>query len=429
MDARVVLKVPSRRAIGWTLGVAAFLWLGFYLSDVLNPFLLGVLVAYVCDPVVAWGERRGIRRDVGVSLLFLTILVVFGATLTFTGLQVSRYVEGLSRNLGGERYLERKNPEDLALIRTLEAPPDYMQTLAYDETGRPFLDLNGDGKRQPGAVDRAAESVMSWAQGTLGPDQVKQLKGYFARNSSFVSRLGESLSDWAEGSLHDLNVLVTYLLLVPVYTFFLLQSWPQLKQRLRSHLPYRQKERILRLTAELDGQFSAFFRGKLVLCVLKGLVIGVGLAVAGVPFAALLGFMSLILSFVPFLTWAVCGPIALLVSFDPDHWLWFTLWVVGTFSAAEGLEAVLAPVIMGREVGLAPVTLLLSFFVFAKLFGLFGVLLAVPIACVARTLWIEFALPHIRYLSEPLPDDPPEGSPPPDASGARDEGPAPAPAS
>ncbi|MCA8923279.1 MAG: AI-2E family transporter [Planctomycetes bacterium] len=411
LQARFTLRTPSKRVVGWTVAIVSLLCLGFYLSDVLNPFLLGVLVAYVCDPIVSWGERKGIRRDVGVGLLFFVILLVVVGTAVFTGFQVAGYVDDLGRDLGGERILQPSDPEDLELIQALEGgnPDPRGRTLAYAD-GVPFLDSDGDGVRQAGAVERAVTQISGWAQGALGAEQLAQVKAFFARNSSAFSRAGASVSDWLRGSLHNLNVLLTYSLLVPMYTFFLLQSWPELKQRLRDHLPASQRERILRLSADLDRQFSAFFRGKLVVCLCKGAVVTVGLTAAGVPFSFLLGILATFLSFVPFLSWAVCGSLALLVSFDSAHWLWFGLWIAGTFSAAEGAEAVLSPVILGREVGLSPVALLLSFFVFAKLFGLFGVLMAVPIASLTKTLWTEFALPHIKELAE-LPPDPAPASP------------------
>ena len=417
IQAKLTLRIPSRRVLGWTVAIVSLLCLGFYLSDVLNPFLLGVLVAYVCDPVVAWGERKGIRRDVGVGLLFVVILLVLAGVAVFAGLQVAHYVDDLARDLGGERYLRAENPEDAELIAALADGPDARGRSLGHEGTIPFLDVNGDGERQPGAIERAATAATRQAQGMLGPEQLRQVKAFFARNSSVFSRAGASVSAWLRSSLRDLNVLLSYVLLVPMYTFFLLQSWPELKQKVREHLPATQRERILRLSADLDRQFSAFFRGKLLVCLCKGTVVTIGLSAAGVPFAIFLGVLATFLSFVPFLTWAVCGSIALLVSFDSEHWLWFLLWIVGTFSAAEALEAVVAPVIMGREVGLTPVALLLSFFVFAKLFGLFGVLLAVPIASLTKTLWTEFALPHIRELAE-LPPDPPHDAPPAPASEA-----------
>lgn len=435
IQAKFTLRVPSRRVLGWTVAIVSLLCLGFYLSDVLNPFLLGVLVAYVCDPIVAWGERKGIRRDIGVGLLFIVILLALAGTAVFAGFQVAHYVDDLARDLGGERYLRAENPEDAALIAALAEGPDAQGRRLGHEGTVPFLDVNGDGERQPGAIERAATSATQQAQGMLGPEQLGQVKAFFARNSSVFSRAGASVSGWLRSSLRDLNVLLSYVLLVPMYTFFLLQSWPELKQKVRDHLPAAQRERILRLSADLDRQFSAFFRGKLLVCLCKGTVVTIGLSAAGVPFAIFLGVVATFLSFVPFLTWAVCGSIALLVSFDSDHWLWFLLWIVGTFSAAEALEAVVAPVIMGREVGLTPVALLLSFFVFAKLFGLFGVLLAVPIASLTKTLWTEFALPHIKELAELPPDPPVAGAPPPtvesspagEAAPAAEAAPAPAP--
>src|SRR5207244_1945916 len=97
-------------------------------------------------------------------------------------------------------------------------------------------------------------------------------------------------------------------------------------------------------------------------------------------------------------------------AYEPESWGARCLGVLVVFVATESLEAAAFPYIIGRNVGLHPLALILSVFCFGRLFGLFGVLLAVPIACVVKIFFQEFVLPHVKALAaeSPEPEAPPD---------------------
>ncbi len=195
-------------------------------------------------------------------------------------------------------------------------------------------------------------------------------------HASSLTQVGERVSRTMKSSLAQVGTLVSWLLLVPIYTFFLLSSFPELKRGLRDHLPAATRERVLHIAARIDQQVAAFFRGKLLLCLLKGLVTWIGLWICGIPSAFAIGMSAGLLAVVPFVGPLVCGLLAAFLAYGAGDPILVRVVGVGlSFAAAEGVEAVAQPVILGREVGIPPLVLVLSFFVFGELFGLFGVLL------------------------------------------------------
>ena len=400
-----------RRLIRWgvvLLGLLLLVLLAAHLEEVTTPFLLGLLVAYVLDPLVVAAERRGVRRDAAVVVLFAAVLLLCAVGLAALSLFVARGVEDLAHTLVGERLLDLDDPDDRARLEQAraalqeegpEAPP------VAAENGRLYLDLDRDGQRDPGLVELSVERAGGLLAGWLGPETRAQLREQVKGSAAGLLRAASEVGEGVKGSLQRASLFLSYVLLVPLYTFFLLHSLPQLRVAVRDHLPGAYRERILSVAQDIDRQVAAFFRGKLMVALLKGLVTGLGLLLVGVPFGPLVGLIAGVLSVVPLAGPVVGGALALLLSWQPEGWLTQALLVLLVFGVAEVVEGVAQPVILGREVGLSPLTLILALFAFGHLFGLLGVLLAVPIACVVKVLFLELLLPEIQALArEPGPD-------------------------
>lgn len=410
LPARIALAGYRRHLARWgivLLGLILLVALAAHLEEVTTPFLLGLLVAYVLDPLVVAVERRGVRRDAAVVVLFGAVLLLCAGGLVALSLFVAHGVEDLARTLVGERLLDPNDADDKARLEqyraALEAEPHQAPPLA-DEGGRVYLDLDRDGQRDPGLVELALERVGGPLAARLGPETRTQLKEQLKSSAAGLLRAASELGEGVKGSVQRASLFLSYVLLVPLYTFFLLHSLPDMRAAVRDHLPGAYRERILAIAGQIDRQVAAFFRGKLIVALLKGLVTGLGLLVVGVPFGPLVGLIAGVLSVVPLAGPVVGGALALILSWQPEGWLTQVVLVLIVFVVAEVVEAVAQPVILGREVGLSPLTLILALFAFGHLFGLLGVLLAVPIACVVKVLFLELLLPEIEALArEPGP--------------------------
>jgi predicted PurR-regulated permease PerM len=412
----------KRRVVRWVVvgvGVAGLLALGFYLSEVFNPLLIGLLLAYMLNPLVEWAERRGWSRDRFVTLLFVVVFLVTSVLLGIGAVKMVGQVERLGRALAGERVLDPEDFEDRFLIDAAVALRDGkpLPTGATRERivhlataeGHWFIDRDGDGERDPGLVEKVVTVVYGQLGDSVSRHELQQFAGAARNHASSLTRAGSQVTGWLREVANRAGAFLQYLLLVPLYTFFLLQSFSNLRDQLRDHLPGTYRARVVQIARRIDRQVAAFFRGKLMLALGKGTVTWLGFWIAGIPFAFPIGMGAGLLSVVPFLGPICGGGLAIIVSFAPTGWLLKIVLVLVVLAVAEAVEAVAQPVILGREVGLSPLTLILSFFVFGQLFGLFGVLLAVPIACAANTLFVELLLPEIKALArEPGPSIPPE---------------------
>lgn len=390
-----------RRLARWALVallVLGLLGLGFHLSEVTNPLLVGLLLAYILNPLVEALERRGWSRNTSVLVLFGFVLVSVGGVVVFAAIKAADHLDDLRRVIAGERLVDLHDP---TLAPADRARIDSGIDLVKLDPEHAFFDEDGDGERRVGVAEQIAAYASEHLGARLSRQELAQMARAYQAQASSVLGAGVELTAGLRRSLGELGTFFGYVLLVPLYTFFLLQSFSSLRDGIRDHLPGAYRARIVDLALKIDRQVAAFFRGKLMLALTKGAVTWIGLWIAGVPFAFFIGMGAGLLSVVPLLG-PLCGvPLAVVLSWEgPEGWALRVVWVLAAFLAAEGVEAVVQPVILGREVGLSPLSLILALFVFGKLLGFFGVLLAVPIACIVKILFTELLLPEIRALAE-----------------------------
>lgn len=425
---------PQRRALRWgvvLLVCAGALWLAFHLQDVFNPLLLGLLFAYMLNPLVEAAEARGVSRGKAVTVLFGVVFLILSLGTIYLTFKAAQGLADVQRQLVGERVLDPEDELDRSLIdQSLGKPPPPPEDpggpavvephphVAFVRSGSEgfFLDRNDDGKRQVGKIEQVTALVSAeLGARNIDREDLTQLARAIEGHASSFTQWGIKLTQGLRKSFTQVGHFFSYLMLVPVYTFFLLMGFTGLVRTARDHLPGAYRGQVVDVVRKIDVQVAAFFRGKILLCLVKGVVTWIGLWISGVPFAFAIGMAAGFLSIVPFIGPVIAGGLSLFLAYSgQDEFLRAVIGIVITLAAAEGVEAVTQPVILGAEVGMNPILLLLSFFVFGELFGLFGLLLAVPIMSVFKTLFEELLLPEIQALARESEADPGgggEGSP------------------
>jgi predicted PurR-regulated permease PerM len=191
--------------------------------------------------------------------------------------------------------------------------------------------------------------------------------------------------------------VVLLLVVVPVVTVYLLLDWPRLIATIDGLLPRAQAPTIRDLTRQIDRAVAAYIRGMGSVCLIMAVFYAAGLAMVGLQFGLVVGAIAGLLTFIPYVGSAVGGALAIglgLYQFWGD-WLSVGL-VAGIFVAGQVLEGnVITPRIVGQAVGLHPVWLLFALSVMGALFGLVGMLIAVPLAAAAGVL-VRYALERYR---------------------------------
>ncbi|GGB43217.1 AI-2E family transporter [Roseibium aquae] len=339
----------------WLVSLAAFVFFLWVFSPVLLPFVAGMAVAYLLDPVCDRLEKTGMSRIWAT----VTILGGFIVVLIFFFLLVLPIV---GNQLTG--FLDRF--------------PDLVRQLQ----GLLSRDL----------IERVAQSA-----GMTAEDLQSSLTNLIGQGASWIGKLAQSVWSGGQALLSILSLFV----ITPVVAFYLLLDWDRMVERIDSWLPRDHLDELRRLAREMDRAVAGFVRGQLTVCVILGTFYAVGLGLVGLNFGLLIGMGAGLISFIPFVGASLGFLVSLgvaLVQFWPD-WPWIV--AVGLiFATGQFLEGnILQPKLVGDRTGLHPVTLMFALFAFGYLFGFVGMLIAVPAAAMIGVL-ARFGLS--QYLASPL---------------------------
>ena len=352
------------------------------LSAIFNPVLLAFLIAYICNPVVEFLQKLHMSRTFAVFLTYILICAVVVATflilLPLIGVQINILYEK-------------------AFVGDAQSPSYFAKVIALAQKG-----IHRWNQEYPQHTLEVKFLVERFAD-KKGVEELAQT----LLNLS-VTALGTALS-----TLLSIFWVMSYIVLLPLYTFFLLRSLPEIETTIRRYLPYSRKDRILQIGEKIHKAISAFFRGKFIICVIKGLLTWGALELMGIKFSLIFGGIQGVASIVPFLVLAIgMVPNLFLVFLDMGFAWQYLLAVMVVYGLLECLEGfVLTPWIMGKETGLQPLTVILSLLIGGDLFGLFGLIVAIPVTTTLKILWLELIVPQLKDVlgcRPPAPPTPPE---------------------
>jgi predicted PurR-regulated permease PerM len=185
------------------------------------------------------------------------------------------------------------------------------------------------------------------------------------------------------------------LILVPIYLFFLLNEKPRIQQRWREYLPLRAspfRDEVAEALSEINRYVTAYFRGQLLVCLVDGILIGTALTIFGLNFAPVIGVLVVILTMIPYIGIIICWvPAVVIAAFQWGDWT-HPMIVTVIFIVIQNLEGMFyAPRIVGNYVGLHPMTVIVSIFVWGLIIGgVIGPLLAVPLTATIKVLLARY---------------------------------------
>jgi predicted PurR-regulated permease PerM len=209
--------------------------------------------------------------------------------------------------------------------------------------------------------------------------------------SSQLGQIGGGIYSTTIGFFSGLVAFVTILVL----SVYMLLEQDSIKNLLGQIIPSEKKERLFPVLQKISVKMGSWLRGQFVLMLLIGILDGVALTALGVPYALVLAFWGGLTEIIPYVgPWLGLVPAAIIAfTISPLT----GLLVIIAYVVIQQLEAhFLAPKIMSKAVGLSPVIIILSLLIGAKLFGLLGVVIAVPVAGALSVLVRDWA--EIRSL-------------------------------
>jgi len=321
-------------------------WLLYLLAPVLTPFLIGALLSYLGDPLVDRLEKLKLSRTLGVVVVFVFMMFIVLELLFFL-------IPLIEKQLAA--FINRV-PDFISWLQD-SSLPRLSSIIGFE-----LVKFDLESLKQ--AISNHWEDV-----GTIA--------GYIIANAA---QSGQLLLTW-----------LVYIVLIPVVTFYLLRDWDILIDKIYQLIPRKHAPLIARLARECNSVLSEFLRGQLLVMLALGIIYTIGLWIAGLEFALLVGMLAGLASFVPYLGFIVgilAAGIAALMQFNDLVHLIYVALVFGIGQAIEGM--VLSPILVGERIGLHPVAVIFAVMAGGQLFGFFGVLLALPVAAVIVVL--------LRYL-------------------------------
>lgn len=358
------------------IAVTAYLLLR-EVSSVLLLAGLAYLFAYLFHPLVVWLQKRRLPRGLGLAVAFLTVLVF----LTVSGVLIGNIVSELVQ-------FTQKLPR---LVQSAQGQINVW----LDQLEQ----VRGQNESLRGVIDQATKAVQ------------EALSRIVSSVLGFIQNLGGGLVTRTLGVLGG----VVQFFLVLVIGVYMLGSFREIGATALELFPKSWQSAVLDFSKDVSTAVGGYVRGQLLIAGAVGVMVGVGLAILGIPLALALGFLSAVFNVVPYLGVIISIAPALLIA--SQFGLVKVLLVIAVFIIANQVEAqVLSPNILARTTDLHPITVILTILVGASLLGIFGGLLAVPLVSLAKLLirkhWLGSRLHDdgvavaLEALPPPIPSEP-----------------------
>ncbi len=302
----------------------------YLVKDVIIILFLAIIIASAVGPFANWLEEKKIPRLLGVLLLYLAF---FGLIIFFFSL----IVPFLASELG----------------QLTQALPKFVSSLS-------------------GALDKAQQTTSS------------RYFDFFSEIQNLLDSFSQFLQVYSQSAFNlIINIFggVVSFFAIIVISFYLSVMRRGIIGFLSSILPEKYEEYVVSLWKRAEYKVGRWLQGQLLMALSVGLIVFVGLSLLHVKYALLLGVLAMVLEIVP-----VVGPV---ISAIPGVIFAFLqspamgVWILVFYVVVQQIESqIFAPLILGKTLGLNPVTVIVSLLIGGKIAGLLGILLSVPVAVV-----------------------------------------------
>ncbi len=316
------------------------------------PVLASIALAYLLNPIVHQGEKRGLSRPISAFIAIILVSLAIGAFLAYVvpdlWTESSKAAEKISDNFTPENAVQQR----AALKRYSPA----LERVAGDRIEKflsdPFVTLSG-----------AAEST------TVEPD------GTNVKTSG-----GTAILTFLVSSLD--------LLLVPFFVFYILIDFPKWRDSLEELIPPRFRAPFTRLFDESGRILESYVRGQLLIGLIMSVFYGVGFWLVGLPAWAGIALIAGLLNAIPYVGTLLGIILAVGITLANGGGVWDVAAVLGVIVAVQTLEGyVLTPRIIGGRLNLHPMAVFLGLLIGGKLFGLLGIILAIPAIAIGKVFF------------------------------------------
>lgn len=307
------------------------------------PLFVGLFIAWLFDPIVSWLQKKGWKRGLGASLVYIVFLGVIGV------------IVGLIIPMIGSQF------------------NDFVQTLpSIFNSLKDMIEGVFDGIKSNEFVN--IESVKT---------------GLFKGIENFGVSLTQSLPNMAVNAVKALFSGIGSFGVGLIIGFYFLISYNNFGDTLITLFPQKFQKDTRRLITEINTSFRRFINGSIIDCTIVFVLSTIALAICGVKAPILFGLFCGITNIIPFVGPYIGGAPAVIVGFcqSPATGI-FALISIVVIQAIEG--NFLQPIILGKTTKLHPVTIILGLLVFSKFFGILGMVISTPVIGAVKAIYLFF---------------------------------------
>jgi putative permease len=308
----------------------------YLLGTVLLPVVTACLVAYVLTPIVEFLERRGLSRRTAVALLYGGFLVVISGLVAYVMPTLDREIRTLHIEL--PRYSNQIHQE-LILLQ--------------------------------GKVERDLPVLTQF---------------------NLADRIEQASVEMRERLSMSAFLLVSTILFIPLFTWYLLLEGGAMKKSLISFTPNAYFETTLNLLYRVDQHLSRYLFGQLINVVCMSLLSAIGYSLIGIQYGVAIGILSGVATVIPYIGPLIGASAALLVSLVDESSISKVISIVLVSAAIYAFDhLVVKTIVISKATDLHPLTIVSILLIGGHLFGFWGLLFGIPMFCIAKIFIQEFA--------------------------------------
>ncbi|MEG0749891.1 MAG: AI-2E family transporter [Carnobacterium sp.] len=317
--------------------------IGQFFAIVGLPVVIAGILYYLMNPVVNFLERKGIKRSIGIVLLFIVVVALIAWGIVVIVPMIREQVGSLIKSMPGY----------------FDTITDKANEIFKDRSFQPFQE------HIESSLQKLLESLTEITQNV---------------SRVTLQGLGSVVS--------TLATVVIALITAPIILFFLLKDGDKLAPYLLKFLPDKTREPTLRVLTEMNSQLASYIRGQLTVAFAVAVMFIIGFSIAGLNYAITLGILAGFLNLIPYLgSFLAMIPVIFIAIVTSPFML---VKVIIVFAIEQTIEGrIVSPLVLGNQLEIHPVTIMFVLLTAGKIFGISGVILGIPFYAVAKVVVIH----------------------------------------
>ncbi len=335
----------KRSHLGWLFTILLLAISGFFVfkvKNIISPFIVGLVLAYLLSPLVTWLEKKGLKRRGAVAVIFIWISVI--TTLLLFILLPRLYIE---------------------LGKLATVLPERIQVI----------------------YDYAQNAKEYYAQAGLPSEVSKLIDGQLNEGQDFLISWLESIIENLPGLLTSIGLMI----LSPILAIYFLLEWKKITEGVIKLVPGRLRGEWHRFLQEIDYIIQRYIQGNIIDALIVGFLIGLGVKMIGMEYALVIGVICGITNLIPYFGPVLGGIPSVLLALSKSPSM--ALKVVLIILIIQQIDGnIINPRLMSNKVGLHPLWVVFAILAGGELGGLLGMLIAIPLAAILKIIFREIYL-------------------------------------